>query len=40
MADPMTNLGISSELRRAIWHTSKQHDIEIPFPEPVARQAR
>jgi small-conductance mechanosensitive channel len=40
MADPMTNLGISSELRRAIWHAFKQHDIEIPFPQRVVHQAR
>ncbi len=40
MADPMTNLGISSELRRSIWHAFKQHDIEIPFPQRVVHQAR
>jgi len=40
MADPMTNLGISSELRRAIWHTFKEHGIEIPFPQRVVHQAR
>jgi len=40
MADPMTNLGISSELRRSIWHAFQQHDIEIPFPQRVVHQAR
>ena len=40
MEDPMTNLGISSELRRSIWHAFKQHDIEIPFPQRVVHQAR
>jgi len=40
MADPMTNLGISSELRRAIWHAFQEHDIEIPFPQRVVHQAR
>ena len=40
MEDPMTNLGISSELRRSIWHAFKQHDIEIPFPQRVVHQVR
>jgi small-conductance mechanosensitive channel len=40
IADPMTNLGISSELRRSIWHAFKQHGIEIPFPQRVVHQAR
>jgi hypothetical protein len=40
IADPMTNLGISSELRRAIWRAFQQHGIEIPFPQRVVHQAR
>jgi len=40
MADPMTNLGISSELRRSIWHAFQQHDIEIPFPQRLVQQGR
>ena len=40
MADPMTNLGLSSELRRSIWHAFKEHGIEIPFPQRVVHQAR
>jgi small-conductance mechanosensitive channel len=39
IADPMTNLGISSELRRAIWREFAAHGIEIPFPQRVLHQA-
>jgi hypothetical protein len=35
MADPMTNLSISSEVRRAIWRVFEENGIEIPFPQRV-----
>jgi small-conductance mechanosensitive channel len=35
IANPMDNVGICSEVNQAIWHTFKQHNIEIPFPQQV-----
>lgn len=35
IADPMTNLGIASEIRRAIWHEFRDRGIEIPYPQRV-----
>lgn len=40
IADPMTNPGISSEIRRAIWREFAARGIEIPFPQRVLHQAR
>ncbi len=40
IADPMTNLSISSEIRRTIWRVFKENDIEIPFPQRVLHAAR
>ena len=35
IANPMENGGICSEVRRAIWHAFRKHEIEIPFPQRV-----
>lgn len=35
IADPMTNLGIASEVRRAIWQEFLARGIEIPYPQRV-----
>jgi small-conductance mechanosensitive channel len=35
IADPMTNLGISSEIRRAIWREFHDRGLEIPYPQRV-----
>ena len=35
----MSNSDISSELRRAIWHTFREQAIEMPFPQRVLSQA-
>jgi potassium-dependent mechanosensitive channel len=39
IANPMSNSDISSELRRAIWHTFREQAIEMPFPQRVLSQA-
>ena len=39
IADPMTNLSISSEIRRTIWRVFKENGIEIPFPQRVLHRA-
>jgi len=36
--DPMTNLGIASEIRRAIWREFHERGIEIPYPQRVLHQ--
>jgi len=38
IADPMTNLGIASEIRRVIWSEFHARGIEIPFPQLVLHQ--
>jgi small-conductance mechanosensitive channel len=35
IANPMDNVGICSEVNQAIWHTFKDNNIEIPFPQQV-----
>lgn len=39
IADPMTNLSISSDIRRAIWREFAARGIEIPFPQRVLHQS-
>jgi small-conductance mechanosensitive channel len=35
IANPMDNVGICSEVNQAIWHSFKDNNIEIPFPQQV-----
>lgn len=35
IADPMSNIGIVSEVNQAIWTAFKREGIEIPFPQQV-----
>ena len=35
IADPMTNMGVVSEVNQAIWTAFKRERIEIPFPQRV-----
>jgi len=39
IADPLTNGGISSELRRAIWYAFRENGIEMPYPQQVLHWA-
>lgn len=39
IADPMTNLGIASEVRRAIWKVFRDQGVETPYPQRVIRSA-
>ena len=39
IADPLSNGGIASEVRRALWHAFRDNGIEIPFPQRVLHQA-
>ena len=35
ISDPMSNIGIVSEVNQAIWLAFKREGIEIPFPQRV-----